>query len=262
MESPVTDITVLNKQLARLEQQVKELRQEKNQLIGLVSHDLKSPLNRIFALMQLISRSGSNLTSEQQEYLAKIHQIIADLMMMVRNLLDDRRIGNGEIEFRPERFNLSALLMTLLKNFRPLAELKHLQLHVSIPPGVQVMQDKHYLVRVIENGIANAIKFSPEYKKLHVELISNEKDVLLLVRDEGPGISKDEQAKLFHKFQPLRARPTGSESATGIGLAVAKALADKIGIGMRVVSEEGTGTVFTLNLPAAKEELRTKEPSI
>jgi signal transduction histidine kinase len=83
--------------------EVGDLVHEKQQLIGLVSHDLKGPFNRIFALIQLMELTNENLTEEQREYLGKIHQIVADGLSMIRNLLDNRRLEDQGIDHSPRK---------------------------------------------------------------------------------------------------------------------------------------------------------------
>jgi len=95
---------------------------EKQQLIGLVSHDLKGPFNRIFALIQLLEITSENLTEEQREYMGKMHQIVADGLGMIRNLLDNRRLEDQGIDLSPERLNLATVLGSLVKNYRTLSE--------------------------------------------------------------------------------------------------------------------------------------------
>ena len=109
--------------------QVGELVHEKQQLIGLVSHDLKGPFNRIFALIQLMEITSENLTSEQLQYLGKIHQIVADGLGMIRNLLDNRRLEDQGIDLTPESLNLVTLLGSLIKNYRTLSAKKKIQIH-------------------------------------------------------------------------------------------------------------------------------------
>ena len=89
-------------------QELADLFQEKQQIIGVVSHDLKGPFNRIFALVHLLSLSSENLTSDQVEYLGKIHQIVADGLGMMRNLLDNRRLEEKGVDLANEKINLTA----------------------------------------------------------------------------------------------------------------------------------------------------------
>lgn len=240
--------------------QVGELVHEKQQLIGLVSHDLKGPFNRIFALIQLMEITSENLTSEQREYLGKIHQIVADGLGMIRNLLDNRRLEDQGIDLVPEPLNLVTVLGSLIKNYRTLSAKKKIQIHFDAPVQAIVLADKLYIYRIFENLISNALKFSPEDRNIFVTIEEGEK-VVVKVKDEGPGISREDQKKLYQKFQRLSARPTGGESSTGLGLAIVKALVEKMGSELTCESEEGHGTTFIVKMEKSNEPVGRKKPN-
>ncbi len=239
--------------------QVGDLVHEKQQLIGLVSHDLKGPFNRIFALIQLMEITSENLTNEQREYLGKIHQIVADGLGMIRNLLDNRRLEDKGIDLTPEPLNLANLIGSLIKNYRTLSEKKKIKIHFEATQQATVLADKLYVYRIFENLISNALKFSPENRNIYVTVTEKSDKVVIAVKDEGPGISHDDQKKLYQKFQRLSARPTGGESSTGLGLAIVKALVEKMGSELICESEEGQGTTFTVKMEKSAEPVSRKK---
>lgn len=239
--------------------QVGELVHEKQQLIGLVSHDLKGPFNRIFALIQLLEITSENLTEEQREYMGKMHQIVADGLGMIRNLLDNRRLEDQGIDLSPERLNLATVLGSLVKNYRTLSEKKKIQIHFNTPAEALVLADKIYLYRIFENLISNALKFSPQNRNIYVTIETKDEKIEVRVKDEGPGISKEDQKRLYQKFQRLSARPTGGESSTGLGLSIVKALVEKMGSELRCESEEGQSTSFIVTLDRSDERVEKKE---
>lgn len=239
--------------------QVGELVHEKQQLIGLVSHDLKGPFNRIFALIQLLEITSENLTDEQREYMGKMHQIVADGLGMIRNLLDNRRLEDQGIDLSPERLNLATVLGSLVKNYRTLSEKKKIRIHFNTPAEALVLADKLYLYRIFENLISNALKFSPQNRNIYVTIETKDEKIEVRVKDEGPGISKEDQKRLYQKFQRLSARPTGGESSTGLGLSIVKALVEKMGSELRCESEEGQSTSFIVTLDRSDERVEKKE---
>jgi signal transduction histidine kinase len=242
----------IKKHLLELEDRNKELQklnQEKLQIISLVSHDLKGPFNRIFALIQLMNLEKGKLTDDQKEYLNKIHQISVDGLMMVRNLLDSRRIEDKGIDLNPVLLDFSALIATLARNYKAIAEKKKIEIVLDIPEPINVKIDKLYISRVIENLFSNAIKFSSEEKKIFVKLVKSPNWIELSVKDQGPGISMEDQVKLYQRFQRLTARPTAGESSTGLGLFIVKTILDKIEAEILCESEVGEGTCFTVRLP-------------
>src|SRR5882672_958792 len=138
------------KELEDRNDELLKLNQEKIQIISLVSHDLKGPFNRIFALTQLLNADAENLTPEQKEYLGKIHQIAVDGLGMVRNLLDSRRLDEKGIELKAVLFDLSSLVTSLVKNYRDVAEKKKIELLFDPNKPFMINADKLYLSRVIE----------------------------------------------------------------------------------------------------------------
>jgi len=239
--------------------QVGDLVHEKQQLIGLVSHDLKGPFNRIFALIQLMEITSENLTNEQREYLGKIHQIVADGLGMIRNLLDNRRLEDKGIDLTPEPLNLANLIGSLIKNYRTLSEKKKIKIHFEAIQNATVLADKLYVYRIFENLISNALKFSQENRNIFVTITERSDKIVIAVKDEGPGISHEDQKKLYQKFQRLSARPTGGESSTGLGLAIVKALVEKMGSELICESEEGLGTTFTVIMEKSAEPVSRKK---
>ncbi|MCU0367707.1 MAG: HAMP domain-containing histidine kinase [Cyclobacteriaceae bacterium] len=241
-------------QQAKGEARVRELIEKNNQLLRIVSHDLKSPINRIYALIQLIQEEPQNLSENQHEYLGKTHQTIADINSMIRNFLDTRWLDDPALELRAEKINLTQTLNSLVKSFQPLASRKKIQIHPSIAQNVFIYEDKHFLLRILENLMSNAVKFSTENKNIYVVLEEDESNYLIAIRDEGPGINEDDQRKLYQKYSPLSTRPTGGESTTGLGLAIVKSLTDKMGMELKCISQVSAGTTFSVIIDKNKNQ--------
>jgi signal transduction histidine kinase len=105
------------------------------------------------------------------------------------------------------------------------------------------------LKRVLHNVISNAIKFSPFNKNVFIAIEAGKQEFLIKIKDEGPGISEDDQKKLFDKFNKLKNKPTNSESSSGLGLFIVKELLKNLKGTIDVKSELEVGTVFTITLP-------------
>lgn len=225
-----------------------DINEERKNIVSIVAHDLKSPLNRTYALIRLLSMNTDNLNAEQIDYLGKMHQIIADGLSLVRNMLDIRAIEDRGIEIRKENLNLSKYLASELNQFKVLADLKQLKLLYRADPMIFVEADKQYLGRIIDNLISNAIKFSDFGKKIELNLSQVKDAVCISIKDEGPGFKSNELDKVFLKYQKFSAKPTGGESSTGIGLFIVKLLADKMGYTIVCLSEEGKGAEFKLTM--------------
>ena len=180
------EIQKQNRELEHRNKLLQELNVEKQQIIGIVSHDLKGPFNRIYALMHLMSLSSENLTVEQKEYLGKTHQIVADGLSMVRNLLDNRRLEDGTgIDMRPELLNIGYILGNLVKQYQSLGSKKNITLHHQGPVSLTVLVDRLYISRIFENLLSNAVKFSPSDKSIFVALKEFETEIEFSKGDES-----------------------------------------------------------------------------
>lgn len=261
--------TLIRKQTDEIQQQVRELEiqneklhglsEERAKLIGLVSHDLKGPFNRIFALVNLMELSFPNAPADQKEFLGKIQHISADGLAMVRNLLDKRRVEERGIDLVPEMVNVANVISSFVRGYQTVADKKQIQLSVQTPEELIIESDKLYLLRIIENLLGNAIKFSPKGKNVWVTVTEESLGAIITVQDEGPGISEEDQKKLYQNYMRLSARPTGGESSTGLGLSIVKEIVDKMKGTIRCESKLGEGTRFIVSLP---KEIPTGEPQL
>ena len=235
--------------IASLQKQLDELNREKQQIISLVSHDIKAPLNRVFALVQLFQMEGDNLTEDQKDYLTKMHLVVADGLNMIRNLVDYRNLEYRRIEIIPEELDLVQVVRLIVQNFSALAAIKKIKLIFKSPESLPIKTDNHCVVRSIENLIANGLKFSQEGKSVVIQLSGNEHDVKISVQDEAGGFTKDDLEKMYGKFQKLSALPTAGESTTGLGLLIVKLMLGKIKGEIQCLTTPGVGSAFIITLP-------------
>jgi len=234
-----------------LEKTIEEINKEKQQIISIVSHDIKAPLNRIFALVQLLSMDELNLTGDQRQYLDKIHQVVADGLGMIRNLVDYRDLEYRAIETHPEEIDVTSLVTTAARNYESLAEKKNISIVANYDENVSITTDRQCLSRVLDALLSNAIKFSKEGKHVWVCLKNAGNHIEITVKDEARGFTVDDKHRLFQRFQKLSAKPTSGESSTGLGLFIAKKMLDTIHGQIRCDTQEGVGSTFTITLPKA-----------
>jgi signal transduction histidine kinase len=221
-------------------------------VISIVSHDLRSPLNRLFVLIQLLQLENNNLSAPQKDYVEKMHLVIADSIAMMRNLVDYRNLEYRVIETHMEPVNISEFIKATVRNFSAIAEKKRIQLTEKSASGVITQTDKQCLHRVLDNLISNALKFSSSSKKVEVRLSTTPENVVIEIEDEARGFLKADEEKFFQKFQKLTARPTAGESSTGLGLYIAKSMVEKIGGNITYKTTEGIGSIFSVTLPLLK----------
>lgn len=248
-----------NEELAEKNQQLSSLNRAHQDLVQVVVHDLKAPLTKTMGLVNLIGASG-NLNPEQVQFVDMLKKVNGDANHLVRELLDLHTFEMESSDHEKDSdFNGGDLLETLVKEYKEVADQKQIQiiLHQPVKP-VELHGRPDYVMRVLDNLISNALKFSPLERRIEVGL-SNNGCLKYWVKDEGPGMSEEDRTKLFKKFQRLSARPTAGESSTGLGLSIVKTLVEKMGGSIEVDSMLGQGTEFQIILP--KELLLTGEPS-
>jgi signal transduction histidine kinase len=241
-------IAAQNEALRQQNERLEDLNREKDGLIGIVAHDLKSPLNKAGGLADLIASTGP-LTPAQAQAVEMLRKVATTGNDLIRDLLDLNAIEHADSGIRLQAIDLSRFLAELRQEFEGTAQRKAIQVHSDCPAALELVTDRSDLGRILENLLSNAIKFSPKGKQIWLRAESADSHVRITVEDQGPGISPEDQQKLFKKFQRLSARPTGGESSTGLGLAITMTLVRNLGGDIQVESSLGEGSRFTVVLP-------------
>jgi signal transduction histidine kinase len=171
------------------------------------------------------------------------------LMMHTVSQLMNNSVITG-MTFRFEKFDFSRLVDRACVYYQRLAQRKNIMVFYSAGADVPlVWSDRVAVAAVLDNLLSNAVKYSPHRKLITVHVEPKEADVLCSVQDQGPGLSGEDQGRLFQRGVRLSATPTGGEPSSGYGLAVAKELVEKLGGKIWVDSEFGKGTRFSIQLP-------------
>ena len=231
---------------------LREANELKAELVGIAAHDLRDPLNAIGALAQELQ---ADLPDSSPAYdLAKgIDESTWRISHLIENLITEAEKETSGLQLVREPHDVSALVAEVVSDYRWLANSKQLTLTTDVPePGsLWVSLDPNRVRQLLENVLSNAIKYSPANKTVHVRVFPLEpKGARLEVRDEGAGLSVEDQSRLFQKFQRLSARPTNREGTSGLGLAIVKAIVDAHG--GRVWAESAglhRGATFIIELP-------------
>lgn len=226
--------------------QLIQLNQDKNEFLGIAAHDLKNPLAGILGAAELIIESGGNLTTgEITNYAEMIAEASGQMVDLISNLLDVNQIESQKIALKMQNINITMILQKLLQGYLNRAAVKDIQVHFdSNTPALLIWADVNVLRQILDNIISNALKYSPPHKNVYLRLINTERCVRCEVQDEGPGLSAEDQQKLFGKFTRLTARPTAGENSTGLGLFIVKKLVETIHGKVWCESELGRGACF------------------
>ena len=243
-------IQLQNNELTDKNIRLSELNEEKNNILGVVAHDMRAPLNRVAGLTELISQEPENLSDSQLQYLSLISKVVNDAREMVQGILDVKSIENKDFQPSNEPVNVDNLLNDLLTGFEKEANKKDIDIQISSDTGYHVIpSDKFLLERIFDNLISNAIKYSFPGTQVEINIRENKEKLRISIRDEGEGISEEEQKKLFQPFQKLSTRPTGGESSSGLGLSIVKSLVEALQGKVWCQSAPGKGSVFYVEMP-------------
>ncbi len=222
----------------------------KTELVAIVAHELRSPLNSIYGLAELIGEGilDADETTEYGRTIASQSRKLADI---INKFLDLSRLESGKTDIRHIPLQLEKIIRTAMTTNAPLAAKKSMQIHTNIPADISpVMGDPDLLVQVMVNLLSNAIKYSLPEKPITVEIRNEKEAIRVLITDEGYGISSSSQEKLFTKF--FRAsddKRIKNESGTGLGLAFVKQIIEQHGGEVGVESRLGEGSTFWFRLP-------------
>lgn len=226
-----------------------DLNREKDGMIDVVAHDLKSPLNNIKGFAQLIGLEGE-LNEKQKECLVRMNGQILLGNHLITDLLDIHSYEHAESKIIKTTLNIKQFTTEWKKDYEHELKRKNQILNIElINESFQLTTDKNILTRILDNLLSNAIKFSENDHSIWLKIWNDDKNISLSLKDEGPGISKDDQSKMFKTFQKLSAKPTAGESSNGLGLSIIKTLIEKLGGTITVKSEIDVGTEFTISLP-------------
>ena len=235
------------RELAASNERLVHLNNEKNEFLGIAAHDLKNPLTVILGNAELMTMV------EDPGKIDKLAITIAAAAKRMRNLINDlldaNAIEQGKFTSKLERCDIGTLVRESVENNQPAAAKKDISIRVGTSEGLMAKADRAATLQILDNLISNALKFSPPNSTIHVHSVPAKDFALVTVRDEGPGISAEDQKKLFEKFVRLSARPTGGESSTGLGLSIVKKLTEAMSGTIQCHSALGAGTTFMLRLP-------------
>jgi two-component system phosphate regulon sensor histidine kinase PhoR len=235
----------------RAERQANRL---KSDFIANVSHELKTPLSLIRMFGEMLATGRTRGESSAKEYAQIITRESERLSRLIDNVLDFARIERGKAAYDFAVTDLTEVLHRSLDVYRYRIERENMNLQLTIDedlPPVRI--DESAITLVVMNLVDNALKYAADGKELGVSLRREGEDVLLSVRDSGPGIPADEQARVFDRFyrgRDTRGRPV---RGSGIGLSLVRHIAQAHGGDVTLTSVPGQGSTFTVRLPVAAE---------
>lgn len=237
----------------------KHLDEAKSKFVAHVSHELRTPLLAIQESLSLLAgKEVGEVNPEQEKFLSIAQRNISRLSRLVNDLLDVAKLEAGKIELRPMPFELKDMVHHVVETVQSWAESKKVAIEEVYPKKpIQMVADPDRLTQVVTNLLGNAIKFTPEGGKIGVAIDPNqlapgmaeEPAVAISVQDSGIGIPKQDQKRIFEKFEQVSLASPQGVSSTGLGLTIAKEIVELHGGRIWVDSKEGEGSRFTFVIP-------------
>ncbi|OAQ40603.1 hypothetical protein A5893_06575 [Pedobacter psychrophilus] len=242
------ELEKLNIELEKKNDDLENIMEEKNQLLQILVHDLKSPLSNIKMLSYLFQEFATN--EESEELIGIFNKSLEYVFHLIEQMETLNSVENFPLNVYIEEFNLDGFIKETVKSFSSIAEAKSIKIFYTAKSKEEIIKtDLNFLKRVLYNVISNAVKFSPFQKNINVDLEFVKNNFLIKIKDEGPGISEEDQKKLFDKFNKLRNKPTNNESSSGLGLFIVKELLKNLKGQIDVESVVDLGTTFIITLP-------------
>ena len=226
-------------------------------LLAMMGHELRTPLNAISGYVQLLSTGVYGpVNAAQVDALARVDRAQRHLQQLVRDLTDLVRVESGHLALETGEIDVADLLADLESMVGPQARAKRIALEFAGCAETRVVADRARLLQILLNLLSNAVKFTPEGGSIRLDCPSREGSVLMesiafiRVRDTGPGIARDKQATIFEPFMQVAASGGRPSEGAGLGLTISRHLARAMEGELRVRSEPGEGSSFTISLPS------------
>src|SRR5687767_3661772 len=232
--------------------QLREYEQLKSDFVSTVSHELRTPLTSMRGALGLVlSGAAGPLSAQGQELLRIANQNTERLIRLINDILDVEKIESGSITVRRDRCDLRSAVETTIAGVHGYAMEHRVRVTLRATQTTEVIGDQDRLIQVFTNLLSNAIKFSPAGGEVIVT-IEVEGDVARVsVRDQGPGIPAEFQARIFGKFQQAESSSSRRHGGTGLGLAIARAIVERHEGHLRFETAPGAGTTFIVELPCS-----------
>jgi signal transduction histidine kinase len=226
------------------------LHQQKDWFVGMVAHDLRSPLATLITVLSVVTEDSGMSDEEKQELLNMVRGNIDGMLSLINDLLDLNAIQSGEVTLERGDFSAPRLLEEVVWGCTQQAEDKDIPLTLNVAPDLPALYgDTNRIRQVLVNLVTNAIKFSHRGKPVQLSASLDGDKILFSVEDQGQGIKEGELGKLFKDFQRTSTRPTEGESSNGLGLSICKRLVEIHGGEIGVESVHGEGSRFFFTLP-------------
>jgi PAS domain S-box-containing protein len=235
------------RELRAANEQLKKLDEMKSNFISKVTHELKSPLGLVSGYIEVLSEK--TVDDEQAELIRVIQSNVQRLNSLVNDILDLSRLESGKITFSMGAHDVNTTIHEIVSDFKPLIAEKNLSMNLALADESIVYGDAERIRQVFSNLIENSIKFSERGGKITISSSSLYDSTEFVVSDEGCGIPKGKEEKIFEKFYQAGEQGSETFSGTGLGLAIVKEIISAHAGSIVCEPRRGSGSVFRITLP-------------
>ena len=247
----VLDNSQLREQVQRIEAEARAERDQRDDFLAAVSHELRSPLDAILGWVTILRRTDANPAAAARA-LEVIERNVKSQARLIEDLVDASRINSGKLNVDLSPVDIESVLRAAADASCPAALTKNIHLAVDIPAVGAIRGDGHRLQQVVRNVLANAIKFTPDGGHVRIAAERTDAHVTITVADSGIGIRADLLPHVFDRYRQADESSARRRSGLGLGLTIARQIVEMHGGDIRVDSDgEGHGTTVTIRLPAA-----------
>ncbi len=254
LQAQSAELIAQQHELIEKTREVEEANRLKSEFVAHMSHELRTPLNVIIGFSELmLDEVPGKINEEQRQSLNDILSSGKHLLNLINDILDLSKIESGKIELIPREFSLHDLVESLRSVLVPILAPRKQNLETSVEEGLPlVYADKAKVRQVFLNLLSNATRFTPDGGKLRIEAIRDNNWCCISVIDNGIGIKKEDQERIFDSFVQIESPLAKDKVGTGLGLTIAKQIIEKHNGRIWVESEYGKGSRFNFTLPLAK----------
>ena len=234
--------------LDRQKHKLEELNNEKNQLFTLFVNGMQTPLNKAIGQLQEFIRESNACSSDQKCFLKNMLNILQQQNEVVSKVLEVKNIENEFYNYQPQQFELKPVLNEVVNAQLESAQNKKIEVNLSVRE-INVNLDMNLLVKIIDNLLSNAIRFSPENSDIQIIALDYEDKVKIEVHDKGPGLNDNEKEQIFEKYSKLQNMDSSEIPTSGLGLYIVKKYVDVMNGSIRCESVSGFGASFIVEFP-------------
>jgi len=236
-----------------LRAEAEEDNRQKNEILRIVSHDLKNPLSSIKGFVELLLEEGE-LNSSDREVISMVGDAGGRMQRLITQLLNFSRFEENRIIVDKTEINVTSEIDNVLEHFTTEALKKNQPIIKNYMCSSSIIfADITLFTQIIENLVSNAIKYSEPYKSIHINVLESESKIIIEIKDNGQGFSKEDVDNLYKPFVQLSSLPTGGEQSTGLGLAIVKKFVELNDGIIKLESQKGIGSTFILEFSKASD---------